>query len=101
MFEVITALYIIVLAGFAGYEIISRVPSILHTPLMSGTNFIHGIVLIGATIVLGVADTPATRIIGFIAVIIATINAVGGYVVTVRMLAMFKSSKEKELNGGQ
>ncbi|ABS77376.1 pyridine nucleotide transhydrogenase [Coxiella burnetii] len=98
MFELIAALYIVMLAAFAGYEIIGRVPSILHTPLMSGTNFIHGIVLIGAMIVLASAQTPLIRVIGFIAVLIATINAAGGYVVTLRMIAMFKTSQDKDKN---
>ena len=85
------AIYILTLAAFAGYEVISRVPVILHTPLMSGSNFIHGLVLIGAIIALGQADTTAGVVIGFIAVLLATGNAVGGYVVTIRMLEMFKS----------
>ena len=86
-----TAIYLFTLAAFAGYEVISRVPVILHTPLMSGSNFIHGIVLIGAMIALGHATTTTETIIGFLAVLLATGNAVGGYVVTVRMLEMFKS----------
>lgn len=86
-----TAIYLFTLAAFAGYEVISRVPVILHTPLMSGSNFIHGIVLIGAMIALGHATTASEIIIGFFAVLLATGNAVGGYVVTVRMLEMFKS----------
>ena len=90
------ALYIFMLAAFTGYEVISRVPVILHTPLMSGSNFIHGIVLVGAMVALGVADTTAERVIGFIAVVLAAGNAVGGYVVTERMLEMFRSSGEKK-----
>ncbi|MEE8527144.1 MAG: NAD(P) transhydrogenase subunit alpha [Gammaproteobacteria bacterium] len=90
------ALYIFMLAAFTGYEVISRVPVILHTPLMSGSNFVHGIVLVGAMVALGVADTTAERVIGFIAVVLAAGNAVGGYVVTERMLEMFKSSGEKK-----
>lgn len=86
-----TAIYLFTLAAFAGYEVISRVPVILHTPLMSGSNFIHGIVLIGAMIALGHATTTTEIIISFFAVLLATGNAVGGYVVTVRMLEMFKS----------
>ncbi|GBU10375.1 NAD(P) transhydrogenase subunit alpha [Gammaproteobacteria bacterium] len=89
------ALYILMLAAFVGIEVISRVPTILHTPLMSGSNFIHGIVLVGAMIVLGTADTTLEMIIGFIGVVFGAGNAVGGYVVTERMLEMFKSSKEK------
>jgi NAD(P) transhydrogenase subunit alpha len=89
------ALYIFMLAAFAGYEVISKVPVILHTPLMSGSNFVHGIVLVGAMVALGYADNTAERIIGFIAVLLGAGNAVGGYVVTERMLEMFKSSREK------
>jgi H+-translocating NAD(P) transhydrogenase subunit alpha len=87
-------LYIFMLAAFTGYEVIARVPVILHTPLMSGTNFIHGIILIGSMIALGQASTTLEQVIGFFAVLIATINAVGGYVVTERMLAMFKTQKK-------
>ena len=88
-------LYIFMLAGFVGYEVIGRVPVILHTPLMSGSNFVHGIVLVGAMVVLGHADTTLEKVIGFIGVFLGAGNAVGGYVVTERMLEMFKSSKEK------
>ncbi|HVV69787.1 MAG TPA: NAD(P) transhydrogenase subunit alpha [Gammaproteobacteria bacterium] len=90
----ITFLYIFMLAAFTGYEVINRVPVILHTPLMSGTNFIHGIIVIGAMIALGQATTPLEQIIGFFAVLIATLNAVGGYVVTERMLGMFKTERK-------
>jgi len=86
-----TAIYLFTLAAFTGYEVISKVPVILHTPLMSGSNFIHGLVLVGAIIALGYADTLSAQIIGFFAVLLAAGNAVGGYVVTVRMLEMFKS----------
>jgi NAD(P) transhydrogenase subunit alpha len=89
------ALYIFMLAAIAGHVIISRVPVILHTPLMSGSNFIHGIVLIGAMVVLGHADTTLEKAIGFIAVLLGAGNAAGGYVVTERMLEMFKSSKKE------
>jgi H+-translocating NAD(P) transhydrogenase subunit alpha len=88
------ALYIFMLAAIAGHVIISRVPVILHTPLMSGSNFIHGIVLIGAMVVLGHADTTLEKAIGFVAVLLGAGNAAGGYVVTERMLEMFKSSKK-------
>lgn len=94
--EGFTALYIFMLAAFTGYEVISRVPVILHTPMMSGSNFIHGIVLVGATVVLGHAETPLEQVIGFIAVALAAGNAVGGYVATVRMLEMFKTSDNKK-----
>ena len=93
MLEGFTALYIFMLAAFTGYEVISRVPVILHTPLMSGSNFIHGIVLVGAMVALGQADDTLGKIIGFIGVVLAVGNAVGGYFVTERMLEMFKSSK--------
>ena len=92
MIDGIIALYIFMLAGFTGYEVISRVPVILHTPLMSGSNFVHGIVLVGAMVALATADTTLVRVIGFIGVLLAAGNAVGGYVVTERMLEMFKSS---------
>jgi H+-translocating NAD(P) transhydrogenase subunit alpha len=89
------AIYIFTLAAIAGYEVISRVPVILHTPLMSGSNFIHGLVVIGAMIALGHANNTTEQVIGFISVFLAAGNAVGGYVVTIRMLEMFKSSKGK------
>jgi NAD(P) transhydrogenase subunit alpha len=87
------AIYIFMLTAFVGYEIIARVPVILHTPLMSGSNFVHGIVVVGAMVALGHADTTLGKVIGFIGVALAAGNAVGGYVVTERMLEMFKSSK--------
>jgi len=90
------ALYIFMLAAFTGYEVISRVPVILHTPLMSGSNFVHGIVLVGAMVTLGVAQTPLEQTIGFIGVLLAAGNAVGGYVVTERMLEMFKTSGDRK-----
>ncbi|MGI9302167.1 MAG: NAD(P) transhydrogenase subunit alpha [Gammaproteobacteria bacterium] len=93
MIEGFVALYIFMLAAFTGYEIISKVPVILHTPLMSGSNFVHGIVVVGAMVALGHADTGLERLIGFVAVVLGAGNAVGGYVVTERMLEMFKSSK--------
>ncbi len=93
-----SALYIFVLAAFAGYEVISRVPEILHTPLMSGSNFVHGVVLVGAMIALGEARTPLEQIIGFLAVFLGAANAAGGYVVTDRMLGMFKSGKKPTEN---
>lgn len=86
--------YIFVLAILAGIEVIGRVPTVLHTPLMSGANAIHGIVLIGGIVVLGTAgDNTALKIIGFIAVVLGTLNVVGGFVVTDRMLEMFKKKK--------
>lgn len=88
----IVALYIVMLAAIAGHVVISRVPLILHPPLMSGSNFIHGIVLIGAMRVLGHADSALEKAIGFLAVLMGAGNAAGGYVVTERMLEMFKPS---------
>ncbi len=99
--EGFVALYIFMLAAFTGYEIIGRVPTILHTPLMSGSNFIHGIVLVGAMVALGEADNLVEQIIGFVAVVLGAGNAVGGYVVTERMLEMFKSSKDKTQSKGE
>ena len=84
-------LTILVLAIFLGFEVISKVPTMLHTPLMSGTNAIHGIVIVGALVVAGRPDADdLTRVVGFFAVLLATANAVGGFVVTDRMLEMFK-----------
>jgi NAD(P) transhydrogenase subunit alpha len=88
----IVALYIFMLAAITGYEVVSRVPVILHTPLMSGSNFIHGIVLVGAMVVLGGAETTLEMAIGFVGVLLSAGNAVGGFVVTERMLEMFTSS---------
>ena len=87
------ALYIVMLAAFTGYEIIGRVPSILHTPLMSGSNFVHGIVVVGALWALLNATSTLEQVVGFIGVLLGAGNAAGGYVVTERMLQMFKSSK--------
>ena len=85
---------ILVLAIFLGIEVISKVPTLLHTPLMSGTNAIHGVVIVGAMIVLGQPDKSAfTWIVGFVAVVLAAANVVGGFVVTDRMLEMFKSRR--------
>jgi NAD(P) transhydrogenase subunit alpha len=93
-----TAIYIAMLAAFTGYVVISRVPVILHTPLMSGSNFIHGIVLVGAMVALGLAITPLEQVIGFIAVILGAANVTGGYVVTERILQMFDRSGKKPKN---
>ncbi|HEY5265566.1 MAG TPA: NAD(P) transhydrogenase subunit alpha [Acidimicrobiales bacterium] len=86
---------VLVLSIFVGIEIISKVPSILHTPLMSGSNAIHGVILVGAMLVLGAANTNLEEVLGFLAVILATLNVVGGFVVTDRMLEMFKARKPK------
>lgn len=94
--EGFVALYIFMLAAFTGYEVISKVPVILHTPLMSGSNFVHGIVVVGAMVALGLAETTAQQIIGFLAVFLGAGNAVGGYVVTERMLDMFKTSQDRK-----
>ncbi len=85
--------FLFIMAMFLGLELIAKVPSTLHTPLMSGSNFVHGIVLVGAMVAMGHAETPLELVIGFIGVMLAAGNAVGGYVVTERMLEMFKSSK--------
>ncbi|MDF3821778.1 NAD(P) transhydrogenase subunit alpha [Leptospira sp. 96542] len=86
----VTAVTIFVLAIFVGFEIITKIPPILHTPLMSGSNAISGITLIGALFAAGITDNNITKILGFLSVIFATINVVGGFVVTHRMLGMFK-----------
>ena len=95
----IIALYIFMLAAFTGYEVIAKVPVILHTPLMSGSNFVHGIVLVGAMVALGHAETTLESVIGFVGVVLAAGNAVGGYVVTERMLEMFRSSGQQKKKG--
>ena len=89
-------IYIVILMIFVGIEVIGRVPSVLHTPLMSGANAIHGVVIIGAIIVMGKAesDNYLALILGFLAVIVGTLNVVGGFVVTDRMLEMFKKKKK-------
>ncbi|MFY9270297.1 MAG: NAD(P) transhydrogenase subunit alpha [Candidatus Manganitrophaceae bacterium] len=88
------ALYVFMLAGFLGFEVISRVPPLLHTPLMSGTNAISGISLVGSIVVAGAQETAFSTILGFIAVTAASINVVGGFMITDRMLKMFKKRKE-------
>ena len=95
--ENIELIYIVMLSVFLGIEVIGRVPAVLHTPLMSGANAIHGVVIIGAIIVMGKAesDNYLALILGFLAVILGTLNVVGGFVVTDRMLEMFKSKKKK------
>ena len=96
-----TALYIFALAAFTGYEVISRVPVILHTPLMSGSNFVHGVVLTGAWGALAHPDpeSPLQLVMGFLAVFLGAANAAGGYIVTERMLGMFKAGGRKQ--GGE
>jgi proton-translocating NAD(P)+ transhydrogenase subunit alpha len=97
--EVWTAAFIAMLAAFTGYEVISRVPVILHTPLMSGSNFVHGVVLVGALVALGFASNWPEQVIGFIAVVLAAANVTGGYVVTERILQMFDRSGKKPKGG--
>ena len=90
-----TALFIAMLAAFTGYEVISRVPVLLHTPLMSGSNFIHGIVLVGGIVALGLAQTPLEQAVGLVAVVMGALNVTGGYAVTERILEMFDRSHSK------
>jgi proton-translocating NAD(P)+ transhydrogenase subunit alpha len=88
--EAIVAAYVFILAIFVGFEVVSKVPSTLHTPLMSGANAIHGIVIVGAMLVASAIPGPLGTVLGFLAVVLGTANVVGGFVVTDRMLAMFK-----------
>jgi len=90
----LVALYVFVLAMFVGFEVITKVPQVLHTPLMSGSNAISGITLLGALIIAGRLDSPLAAALGFVAVVLATINVVGGFLVTDRMLQMFRRRKE-------
>jgi NAD(P) transhydrogenase subunit alpha len=89
---------VFILTAFVGAEIIARVPSILHTPLMSGSNAIHGVILVGSMLILGAANTNLEEVLGFLAVILATLNVVGGFVVTDRMLEMFKPRRPQTPN---
>ncbi|MEU4292243.1 NAD(P) transhydrogenase subunit alpha [Kribbella sp. NPDC026596] len=100
MTESIALLTIFVLAAFVGVEVISKVSSTLHTPLMSGANAIHGVILVGAIIVTGQAESALVVVVGLLAVVLATVNMVGGFVVTDRMLEMFKGpgARKKELH---
>lgn len=88
--HLLTELTIFILAVFVGFEVISKVPTMLHTPLMSATNAIHGIVLVGAILIAGTADAPLGYVVGFILVLLASLNVFGGYTVTERMLEMFR-----------
>ena len=88
--QLVTELTILALAIFLGFEVISKVPTMLHTPLMSGTNAIHGIVLVGAMLIAGTAESTLEQVLAFVAVVFGTINVVGGFLVTDRMLEMFK-----------
>lgn len=94
--DLVTEITILVLAAFVGFEVISKVPATLHTPLMSQTNAIHGIVLLGGLIVVGYADSTLDEVIGFVAILFGTINIVGGFMVTDRMLEMFGTKKKKK-----
>ena len=89
------AIFIVILSIFLGIEVISHVPAILHTPLMSGANAIHGVVIVGAIIVMGHAESVLSLVLGFVAVVLGTLNVVGGFVVTDRMLEMFKKKPKK------
>ena len=89
-FELLSALFVLVLAAFIGYEVVSKVPTMLHTPLMSGANAIHGVIVVGAMLVAASADGPVRIILALLGVTLGTINVVGGFVVTDRMLEMFR-----------
>lgn len=91
-------IFMVVLSVFLGFEMVSHVPAILHTPLMSGANAIHGVVIIGAMIVMGHAETTGALILGFLAVVLGTLNVVGGFVVTDRMLEMFKKKNRNTIS---
>jgi NAD(P) transhydrogenase subunit alpha len=94
--DILTSITILVLAAFVGFEVISKVPNTLHTPLMSGTNAIHGIVLLGGILVIGSATGTLNKVILFIAIVFGTINIVGGFLVTDRMLGMFKGRQRPD-----
>jgi NAD(P) transhydrogenase subunit alpha len=94
--EAIVAAYVFMLAIFVGFEVVSKVPSTLHTPLMSGANAIHGIVIVGAMLVASAIGGPIGSVLGFLAVALGTANVVGGFVVTDRMLAMFKQKPTRK-----
>ena len=97
----ISLLTIFVLAIFVGFEVIAKVSTILHTPLMSGANAIHGVVLVGAIIVTGAATSNVELILGLVAIVLGAINMVGGFVVTDRMLEMFKAKKPAKVEGSE
>jgi NAD(P) transhydrogenase subunit alpha len=94
--QLVAEVTVFALAIFVGFEVISKVPTMLHTPLMSGTNAIHGIVLIGAMLIAGTADSNLERALAFVAVVFGTINIVGGFLVTDRMLEMFKQRRRDD-----
>jgi NAD(P) transhydrogenase subunit alpha len=95
--QLVAELTVFALAIFVGFEVISKVPTMLHTPLMSGTNAIHGIVLIGAMLIAGTADSNLEKGLAFVAVVFGTINVVGGFLVTDRMLEMFKQRRRDDI----
>jgi NAD(P) transhydrogenase subunit alpha len=94
--QLVASLTIFALAALLGLELIGRVPALLHTPLMSGTNAIHGIILVGAMIVAGSADSTVEQVLAFVAIVFGTVNVVGGFLVTDRMLDMFKRRPERD-----
>ncbi len=94
--QLVASLTIFALAALLGLELIGRVPALLHTPLMSGTNAIHGIILVGAMIVAGSADSTLEQVLAFVAIVFGTVNVVGGFLVTDRMLDMFKRRPERD-----
>jgi H+-translocating NAD(P) transhydrogenase subunit alpha len=96
----VALLTIFILAIFVGFEVVSKVSSVLHTPLMSGANAIHGIVLVGAILVTGESESILTQILGAVAILLATLNLVGGFTVTDRMLEMFKAKKPAKKDQG-
>jgi H+-translocating NAD(P) transhydrogenase subunit alpha len=98
--QLLTEVTYFVLAIFVGFEVISKVPTILHTPLMSGTNAIHGIILVGAILIAASAHSPVEILLGLVAVTLATTNVVGGFVVTDRMLEMFKGRQPGRASAG-
>lgn len=94
------ALFILVLAAFVGYEVVSKVPTMLHTPLMSGANAVHGVIVVGAMLIAATADDPLRVVLALIGVLLGTINVVGGFVVTDRMLEMFRRRPEERSRAG-
>ena len=100
-FALVSAVFIVVLAAFVGYEVVSKVPTMLHTPLMSGANAVHGVIVVGAMLVAATADGPVPIVLAFLAVILGTINVVGGFVVTDRMLEMFRRKPAAGAGSGQ
>ena len=89
-FALLAALFILVLAAFVGYEVVSKVPTMLHTPLMSGANAVHGVIVVGAMLIAATAEGPLRIVLALLGVVLGTINVVGGFVVTDRMLEMFR-----------